>query len=186
MKLRSVAIGLLLALSLAAEPPPTHLMYLSSDLELKLAVALKREYYPWPVMRVGVASWNNHEFGHIRFWVKDGAGRAHVLRQSRRAALLAFRLLPRMVVLDIDVAPSDDTSAVKAKPWFSATLRREQALSTSLSLPPQAWFEAQGPITLREKLHHEGDRAQSLAGALLYQWNTPLPKAPSRAPKPRP
>lgn len=178
--------GLLLAIlvaKVAAEPPPTHLMYLTPDVELKLAVALKREYYPWPIMRIGVAQFDRREFGHIRFWVTRGAGRAHVLRQSRQAALLAFRLRPNMTVLDIDAAPEDDTSTVKAKPWFAATLRRQQALSTSLSLPPQAWFEAQGPITLRDDLHAEGERGISLGSSLFTQWSRPDPEPARPAPK---
>jgi hypothetical protein len=155
----------------AAAPPQTKLMYLTPDVELKLAIALKREYYPWPVMRVGVGQNGPRWFAHIRFWVAPGAGRAQVLRQARQAALLAFRVFPNIVVIDVDAAPEDDTTAVKAVPWFAATLSRGGALSTPLQLAPQTWFERQGPVTLRDDLHAEGQPAESMAYALLMQWS---------------
>jgi hypothetical protein len=175
----------LLTPALAAAPPPTKLMYFMPEPELKLAVALRREYYPWPVMRLGIGESGKNWFGHIRFWVAPGAGRAHILRQSRQAALLAFRLFPRLVTLDIDVAAEDDTAIIKAVPWFAATLQRQTVLTTALDLTPQTWFEAQGPVTLRAELHPEGDPVVSLAQALSSEWKKPLPPAPKPASPPR-
>lgn len=158
------------------QPPPTQIMYLSPDEELKLAVAIKRQQYPWPALRVGIGKSGPRWFGHIRFWVAPGAGRAHVLRQCRQATLLAFRMFQPLHHLDIDACPMDDTPQEKAKPWFAASMERDKVLKTSLELPPQSWFEVQGPVTLREHLHAEGNPALSLAQALMLQWNKPLPR----------
>ena len=172
--MRKILSLLMLAPFLAgAEPPPTQLMYLSADQELKLAVAIKREYYPWPAMKVGIVQFHGRAFGQIRFFVAPGAGRAQVLRQCRQAALLTFRMFPAMVHLDMDCSPHDDSPEAKAVPWFAASLERQKALKTSLDIPPQRWFEAQGPVTLREDLHKEGNPPDTLSQQLLMNWNTP-------------
>ena len=157
-----------------AEPPQTQLMYLSPDEELKLAVAIKREHYPWPTMKVGIGQFGSRWFGHIRFFVALGAGRAEVFRQCRQASLMTFRRFPNMVQVDIDACPCDDTPERKATPWLSASLRRSTALNTPLELPPQSWFEIQGPVTLREDLHQEGDPPDSMAHALMTEWAKPV------------
>ena len=170
-------LGVLLLTSLVAgEPPPTQLMYLSADQELKLAVAIKREYYPWPAMKVGIGQFQSRWFGQIRFFVGTGAGRAQVFRQCRQAALLAFRMFPNLVHLDVDASPHDDSPEAKAVPWFAASLDRDKALKTSLELTPQRWFEAQSPLTLREDLHKEGNPPDSLSQQLLMNWNKPVNK----------
>lgn len=166
-----LVLSMLLGGVALAAPPQTKLMYLSPEVELKLAIALKREYYPWPVMRVGVGQNGPRWFGHIRFWVAPGAGRAQVLRQARQASLLAFRTFPNIVVVDVDAATEDDTPQLKAVPWFAATLQRKSALATPLNLSPQSWFERQGPVTLRDDLHAEGEAADSMAYALMLQWS---------------
>lgn len=168
----------LLALTclVGAEPPQTQLMYLSPELELKLAVAIKREHYPWPAMKVGIGQFGQRWFGHIRFFVAPGAGKAQMLRQCRQVSLLTFRMFDKMVQIDIDASPSDDSVESKAVPWFAASLTRPMALSTPLELPPQSWFEIQGPITLRTDMHAEGDPALSLAQALTTEWAKPVVK----------
>lgn len=171
MRMRTLGLGLLLTLLASAEPPPTQLMYLSANEELKLAVAIKREYYPWPAMKVGIGQFHNRAFGQIRFFVAPGAGRAQVLRQCRQAALLTFRMFPSMVHLDMDCSPHDDSPEAKAVPWFAASLDRHKALKTSLELPPQKWFEVQGPVTLREDMHKEGNPPDTLSQQLLTNWN---------------
>jgi hypothetical protein len=171
--------GLLALTGLAwGEPPPTQLMYLSPEVELKLAVAIKREYYPWPALKVGIGQFGQRWFGHIRFFVAPGAGKAQVLRQCRQVSLLAFRMFANMVQLDIDASPTDDTVESKAVPWFAASLKRSTALSTPLELPPQSWFEIQGPVTLRPDMHGEGDPPLSMTQALMTEWARPpvLPK----------
>lgn len=155
---------------LCAEPPPTQLMYLSPKVELQLAVAIKREHYPWPALKVGIGQFGNHWFCQIRFWVAPGAGRAQILRQCRQASLLAFRSFESLTQVDIDACPNDDNATAKATPWFASSLHREKALRTPLDLSPQRWFEAQGPFTLRPELHAEGDPALSLAQALTSEW----------------
>jgi hypothetical protein len=97
----------LLALTclVGAEPPQTQLMYLSPELELKLAVAIKREHYPWPAMKVGIGQFGQRWFGHIRFFVAPGAGKAQMLRQCRQVSLLTFRMFDKMVQIDIDASP---------------------------------------------------------------------------------
>ncbi len=167
---------LLLTTLVAGEPPPTQLMYLSADEELKLAVAIKREYYPWPAMKVGIGQFQGRAFGQIRFFVAPGAGRAQVLRQCRQAALLTLRIFPKMVHLDMDCSPHDDSPEAKAVPWFAASLERDKAFKTPLELTPQRWFEVQGPLTLREDLHKEGNPPDTLSQQLLVNWNKPLKK----------
>jgi hypothetical protein len=174
--MRRLVVGLLLTKLVAGEPPPTQLMYLSADEELKLAVAIKREYYPWPAMKVGIGQFHGRAFGQIRFFVAPGAGRAQVLRQCRQAALLALRMFPKMVHLDMDCSPHDDSPEAKAVPWFAASLEREKAFKTPLELTPQRWFELQGPLTLREDLHKEGNPPDTLSQQLLVNWNRPLKK----------
>jgi len=178
---------LALTLGVWAQPPQTQIMYLSPDEELKLAITIKRQNYPWPAMRVGIGKSGPRWFGHIRFWVAPGAGRAHVLRQCRQATLLAFRLFEPLYHLDIDACPVDDTPQAKAKPWFAASMSRSNALKTSLELPPQSWFEVQGPVTLRDQLHAEGKAPLSLSQALMTQWGKPIVKQakPQPAPTPR-
>ncbi|MBT9581927.1 hypothetical protein IV102_01175 [bacterium] len=168
----------LLALTclVGAEPPQTQLMYLSPELELKLAVAIKREHYPWPAIKVGIGQFGQRWFGHIRFFVAPGAGKAQMLRQCRQVSLLTFRMFDKMVQIDIDASPSDDSVESKAVPWFAASLTRPTALSTPLELPPQSWFEIQGPVTLRPDMHAEGDPALSLAQALTTEWAKPVVK----------
>ena len=168
---RQLLLAILLTGWTAAERPPTQLMYLSAEEELKLVVLLKRQNYTWPVMRVGVGKSGPRWFGHIRFWVGQGAGRSEMLRQGRQAALLAFRLFPQLYQLDVDAAPQDDTSLMKARPWFTASLRRDKALNTSLELPPLHWFQKVSPLVIRKELHAEGDAAQHLSQQLLRQWN---------------
>lgn len=153
-----------------AEIPPTQLHYLSPKEELQLAVAIKREYYPWPALKVGLGQSKKSWFCQVRFWVSQGAGRAHVLRQCRQVGLMAFRMFPALAQIDIDACPADDTAQSKAVPWFAASLRRREALELDLGLPPQMWFEKLGPITLRAELHKEGDAALSLAQALTQEW----------------
>lgn len=176
MQLLRPWLGLLLLVGVAtAQPSPgipaTQLMYLSPEEELKLSVALKRTYVPWPILKIGIGKSDRRWFGHIRFWVKPGAGRAQVLRQCRQAALVAFRLFEPLVQLDIDACPGDDTPKAKATPWFATSLYREAVFRTSLELPPQSWFELMGPVTLRDELHREGDPAESMAQSLLLEWN---------------
>jgi hypothetical protein len=173
---RLLGFLLLASLAVSAEPPSTQLMYLSADQELKLAVAIKREYYPWPAMKVGIGRFHQRSFGQIRFFVAPGAGRAQVLRQCRQVALMTFRMFPHMVHLDMDCCPHDDSPEAKAVPWFAASLEREKAFKTSLEIPPQRWFEVQGPVTLREDLHKEGNPPDTLSQQLLINWNTPLKK----------
>jgi hypothetical protein len=174
--MRRLLCGLLLTTVVGGEPPPTQLMYLSAEEELKLAVAIKREYYPWPAMKVGIGQFRGRAFGQIRFFVAPGAGRAQVLRQCRQAALLTLRMFPHMVHLDMDCSPHDDSPEAKAVPWFAASLERDKALKTSLELTPQRWFELQGPQTLREDLHKEGNPPDSLSQQLLVNWNKPIKK----------
>lgn len=171
---RLLSIFLLVWAVASSEPPPTQLMYLSADQELKLAVAIKREYYPWPAMKVGIGQFQGRAFGQIRFFVAPGAGRAQVLRQCRQVALLTFRMFPHMVHLDMDCSPHDDSPEAKAVPWFAASLDRDKAFKTSLEVPPQRWFEVQGPVTLREDLHKEGNPPDTLSQQLLLNWNTPI------------
>ena len=155
----------------AAEVPPTQLHYLSPKEELKLAVAIKREYYPWPALKVGVGQSRRNWFCQVRFWVNAGAGRAQVIRQCRQVGLLAFRLFPALAQIDIDACPADDNAQSKAIPWFAASLQRREALELDLGIPPQRWFEKQGPVTLRSELHKEGDPSLSLAQALSQEWS---------------
>lgn len=173
--MRSLLLGLLLTAFVWAEPPQTQLMYLSPDVELKLAVAIKREHYPWPAMKVGIGQFGDRWFGHIRFFVAPGAGKAQMLRQCRQVSLLAFRMFDKMVQLDVDASPTDDNNERKAVPWFAASLQRSVALTTPLELPPQSWFEIQGPVTLRTDMHAEGDPAESLAQGLMTEWGRPVP-----------
>ena len=174
--MRRFLCWLLVSWPVWAEPPQTQLMYLSPNLELKLAVAIKREYYPWPALKVGIGQFGQAWFGHIRFLAGPGAGKAQILRQCRQACLLTFRMFDKMVQIDIDASPSDDTVEQKATPWFAASLKRSTALTTPLELPPQSWFEIQGPVTLRPDLHGEGDPPLSLAQALTTEWAKPLAK----------
>ena len=53
------------------------------------------------------------------------------------------------------------------------SLDREKAFKTSLESPPQRWFEVQGPVTLREDMHKEGNPPDTLSQQLLMNWNTP-------------
>ena len=169
---RWLGMAALLALGAGAQPiPSTQLLYLAPEEELKLSVALKRTYVPWPILKIGIGKSDRRWFGHIRFWVKPGAGRAQVLRQCRQAALVAFRLFEPLVQLDLDACPGDDTPQAKATPWFAASLYRDAVFRTSFELPPQSWFELMGPVTLRDDLHREGDPAESMAQALLREWN---------------
>lgn len=168
------------------EPPATQLMYLSPEEELKLAVAIKREHYPWPALKVGIGQFDGRWFGHIRFFVAPGAGKAQMLRQCRQAVLLAFRLFDKMVQVDLDASPTDDNAESKAVPWFAASVRRSVALNTPLELPPQSWFEIQGPVTLTKDMHGEGDPALSLAQALTTEWARPPRKLTTPATPPPP
>lgn len=183
--MRKIALVLWLFRLSWGEPPATQLMYLSPEDELKLAVAIKREHYPWPALKVGIGQFDGRWFGHIRFFVAAGAGKAQMLRQCRQAVLLAFRLFDKLVQVDIDASPTDDNAQSKAVPWFAASVRRSVASSTPLELPPQSWFEIQGPVTLTQDMHGEGDPALSLAQALTSEWARPPRKmTPTASPQP--
>lgn len=163
--------------------PPVHVMYLDSPKESKFSVLVKREFYPWPLMRIGFRSSGEHGFGLVRFFVASGARRADLLRQCRRAALLAFRTFPGLHTLDLDAAPSDDNDQVKASPWFAATLERDRALKLSLDTTPEAWFQAQGPLTLHAELVKDRDATAAVLDELLLEWRKPLPVKPKKIKK---
>ena len=161
-------------------------MYYDADMETKFSGAFRSRQYPWPVLRIGVAHNKDRHFAMVRIQVSPKARRSEVMRQLVDAAVIAFRLDPKLQQADLDAVVSDDTSTAKAEPLYAVSLKRQQVATFRPSVTPESWLKQLNGLDNTSPLLPDRDPIQVTTDSIIGFYNDSLLRLPIYKSKPTP